>query len=398
MKVNGVTCILNMPESVKSDEESDKLPPYEPVTAHVVDEYPACPNSWMHGSSKASSYFVPVKTGRGMWLDFNGNKDNEHEIAVVISVQGVNPITGQKQIGKELRLEKYATKCPVHDIEFHQDRWCPSCSFKWPAQNFISSVATPNGQFWLDGFRSEDGKVRQYIVSPEEAKGVAYNVIDKDKPKEEQERVFAIGVAFYRSKEKKYQSYRTRLSDSFCRGITLASQAVTVHAQLYTSGSLGNALKSKSLRSKSAWAKNCQTGASAASAAPDSNDSDDVGVREKRTSVGPPEFPDLIDGLVDQTLYKGGPFISNEPAERMYTFNSAEARAEVKPLNYEVAAGARIEQRVHEDVNELSYWEEEPIGLLYINYADEASVVEILKQGKRKEVTEGFLAVCPVGN
>src|SRR5690606_10809222 len=111
---------------------------------YVVDEYPSCPDTWMNGSSKASSYFVGVKEGHGMWLDFNKLQEHEHDVAVVISVQGVNPITGQKT--SALRLEKYETKCPVHDKEFGQENFCKDCGFKWPSQNFISTNATPKGQ------------------------------------------------------------------------------------------------------------------------------------------------------------------------------------------------------------------------------------------------------------
>lgn len=208
MSANGLAVTLNMPESV-AEKEAGELPPYAPVEAYVVDEYPDCPPNWMNGSSKAASYFVGVKEGHGMWLDFNKLTEDEHDIAVVISVQGVNPITGQKT--SALRLEKYENKCPAHDKEFAQDRFCKDCGFKWPSQNYISSNAAPNGQFWLDGFRDGEGKVRQYIFTEEQARGVAAAIIGSD-------RVFAIGIAFFKSKEKKPQRYGGYGYETLSRG------------------------------------------------------------------------------------------------------------------------------------------------------------------------------------
>jgi uncharacterized protein YegL len=196
MNVNGFSVTINMPESVKSKDDADDnaLPPYAPVVAHVVDEYPASPSNWMHGSSKASSYFVGVKPEHGMWLDFNDNSKNERDVAIVVSVQGINPITGQKT--SELRLEKYEKSCPVHNEEFAQERFCKSCGFKWPAQNYLSSTGTPKGEFWMDGFRSPDGKVRQYIFTEEQARGIANSVIGDD-------RVFAAQRVLNRSQYQK---------------------------------------------------------------------------------------------------------------------------------------------------------------------------------------------------
>jgi hypothetical protein len=198
-----------MPEALKTrtdehgNEVANGLPPHCPIDAHVVDEYPACPDTWMHGSSKASSYFLGVEEGRGMWLDFTGNSyGHKHDVAIVVSVQGVNPITGQQQRG--LNLEQYRNQCPVHKVDFKQDRFCPKCKYSWPAQNYLAT--TTNHPLWIDGFRTADGKVHQYIMTADEQRGVAAQVIGDD-------RVYAIGVAFYLSKEEKpqpkYTSYRS---------------------------------------------------------------------------------------------------------------------------------------------------------------------------------------------
>lgn len=200
MEIKGLSCTLNTPDALKSEKDSEgneighRLPPYDPQPAYKVDEYRACPENWMNGSSKAGSYFVPIKTGKGMWLDFNHCTHHDHHVAIVLSIQGINPLTGQKQ--DKMEIEQYEDKCPVHDVDFRQDRFCPECNYSWPAQNYLTTTTTPNGRLWLDGFRAPDGKVRQYVFTEDKLKGVAAQIIGED-------RVFAIGAAFFLSKEPK---------------------------------------------------------------------------------------------------------------------------------------------------------------------------------------------------
>lgn len=198
MAVNGLKVTLNMPKAVARVQNPDGsegtagLPPYNPRAAFAVDEYPACPDSWMHGSGKASSYFVPILPERGMWLDFQANLQHTHHVAAVISVQGVNPLTALK--ADPIRLEQYREKCPKHDLAFQQDRFCSECKYKWHPQNYLCS--NNNSPFWIDGFRTEDGVIRQWFFTEEECKGVAAQILGS-------ERVFAIGIAFFESKEPK---------------------------------------------------------------------------------------------------------------------------------------------------------------------------------------------------
>jgi hypothetical protein len=129
-----------------------------------------------------------------MWLDFNENSNNTHHVAIVISVQGINPITGMPC--KDAQLEQYIEECPKHKIKFGPDRYCSKCDYKWPKQNYVCTTGTPDGFLWLDGFRSVEGIIRQYILTAEKMRGVASNLIGKD-------RVYAIGLSFFISKDKK---------------------------------------------------------------------------------------------------------------------------------------------------------------------------------------------------
>lgn len=324
MQVNGMFAEINCPDALEGDDLHG-LPPHAQVAAHVVDEYPACPKDWMHGSGKASSYFIGVDPGKGMWFDFTQNQGNEYEIAVVISVQGVNPLTGQKMT--ELRMEQYKNQCPLHKCDFQQDRFCPECGYKWPAQSYIS---TTTGQtLWLDGFRNEQGEVRQYIITEEEMKrGVAQQMIGED-------RVWAIGFAFYRSKEKKPKPvYRAR------RMMTKSLGGGGAYA--------ASAMKSLSFNSTADY----------------------------------DECDYALESCVPCSTEEG-------------TRGVEEVRATKK---LEVGAGARIDQEIGVDPKDIDYWEEEPIGLIYVNYVTPETVAKIVAEGKRQEAKDGFLNSVDVGN
>ncbi len=368
--VNGIKCQFNMPEAVKSEflknedgefvldgdgkkiEKKRGLPPYRQRRAFVVDKYPACPSNWMNGSALASSYFVPIKPEHGMWLDFNANSNFTHEVAVVISVQGVNPLTGRKQ--NKLCLEKYTTKCPRHKVEFKQDRFCPKCKFEWPAQNYLASTGTPPGEFWLDGFRAPDGKVRQYVFTEQESRGVAKAILGND-------RVFAIGLAFYLSKEAKP---------------ALPPMPMRSYSSFGFSGEeLGGASKLLSMDD----GENTSGGGL-------------IGLEATASSA-------LQKGLpVSTTHAPKGP--GGQTASRGHSLRSRHRlhSKAVKAKTYEVAAGASINQDIHADPKELDFWEPEPVGMIYLSYCDERAADEILDSGMREEVREGFLDGIPVGN
>ena len=375
MEVNGLKATLNMPKAVERKRDKDGneiaqgLPPYAPRAAFVVDEYPACPTSWMHGNSKASSYFVPILAEHGMWLDFTQNMhyrvgDDVYDVAVLPTIQGVNPLTGMKS--DPLRLEQYKNKCPKHDKEFAQNRFCDDCKFSWHPQNYLSSN---NGSpFWIDGFRTEDGTIRQWYFTEEEAKGVAAQIIGD-------ERVFAIGVAFYLSKKPKprpnitytYRSYPyyygsimncaapvdgSAWNESFDVSI---SNSVTGSS---TGGPIGFSGSKKDIYKKSTKAETRRTRGSGQRRL--------LGARKAQPRHNSPEMQEHIFAL--------------------------QSDVESNQLQLEIGAGAKIHQRINPDPQELDYWQEEPAGFIYINYCDVATAESILAAGKRQEVEDGFLA------
>jgi len=71
MKVNDLKAAFHMPEALTpkinketGEEKVQGLPPAAPRFVFPVEEYSACPSNWMHGSSKASSYWLPVNYPR----------------------------------------------------------------------------------------------------------------------------------------------------------------------------------------------------------------------------------------------------------------------------------------------------------------------------------------------
>lgn len=196
MSSNGLYCGVNMP-SAKSGEDIHSLPEYAKMKAYLTDEYHAVPKNWMQSEGRLASYFIGVLKGRGMWLDFNKNANHKHDVAIVISIQGVNPITGLPCT--DPCLEQYIDNCPKCKEKFKANRYCEKCEMHWPKQNYICTTGQPNGELWLDGFKSAEGIIRQYIFTEDtvsKINGVASNIIGKD-------RVYAIGISYFLSKNPK---------------------------------------------------------------------------------------------------------------------------------------------------------------------------------------------------
>lgn len=204
MTIDGLTCVLHESNKLGSkyasgvgrDEIANCTPSGSPIEVLDVDEYPACPDIWPRGDDQCKSYFASVRSNHGIWMDFTGCLHDAYDVAIVVSVQGINALTGLQT--DNIDLEQY-DKCPKHDIEFGRDGYCAKCGFKWPKQNYLSTIGQ-NGVLRLDGFRASNGEVRQFIFTNDPTKGVASQLIGDD-------RVYAIGIAFFRSRIPKELSF-----------------------------------------------------------------------------------------------------------------------------------------------------------------------------------------------
>ncbi|RLG67577.1 MAG: hypothetical protein DRO11_09970 [Methanobacteriota archaeon] len=383
-------CVFNMPTKISSEFDGDEeishyLPPYAPVDVHPVDEYEACPTNWMHGSDMVSSYFVGVKEDHGMWIDFNECSYHTHDVAIVISIQGINPITGQKMVAdKALRLEQYHKKCPIHNTNFKQDRYCEKCGFKWPGQNYLATTGTPEMKLWLDGFRTPDGKVRQYIFTEDKVRGVAAQLIGE-------ERVFAVGIAYYLSKHKKpYTSERPKgrsMSGNFGGSPLICN--LDGWNKYGDSGSpilgIGETLSSNSGDIVDNVDFNFFAG-----------DSVEIG-----NSVGNISCNNIgaTAGMTPKSTKGVGHIKASKSILRAQASVSPSMNVQpVTPVKkLEIGAGALIKQRVYDDPKMMSYWEEKPAGMIYINYCDEETKKKILDGGRRADKKDGFMKDIKVG-
>lgn len=161
------------------------LPPGKPLPTYKVSSFKKRPDNWMNVEG---SVVVPVKADKGLWFDWTLN--DQENTAVLPSVKGCNPITGQQIDG--FTLESYQNKCPVHGVDFEKDRYCPECGYKWPIQNYVTSPS----YLWLDGFRDVDGTVRQFFFTEDMMRDVASHKIGSENT------VPAFGFAFYTPLEK----------------------------------------------------------------------------------------------------------------------------------------------------------------------------------------------------
>jgi hypothetical protein len=342
------------------------LPPYAPVSGYFTDDYPAAPESWPRSSGSTASYFVGVKEGHGMWLDFNFCRHHSHHVAVVVSIQGINPLTGRKT--SNLTLEKYPDDPSIEE-------WLRGY------QNYLATTSTPNGRLWIDGFRAQDGTVRQYVFTKDESKGVAAQLIGVD-------RVFAIGATFYVSKTPKPPSQQHFLRSA---GLIGASGP---------SGPSGEALYSAKVKgvSYTEWLAHTTT----------TNCSLIDAVSESKYSLAPePDMSALMNstGRIKRRSGIGGLScdVEHRLASHEKVIQSAVEHAmfmapvEIQPEEkLEIAAGAQIQQTLYRDHEPLDFWQTEAAGVVIVNYAPQSVVDRILQAGAKPK--EGFLGALKVGH
>jgi hypothetical protein len=397
MTVNGLSVGLNMPEALKTSGTGEtefvhSLPPYRPRRAYLVDEYPACPDSWMRSSGRVKSYFVPVLKDAGLWLDFNGCWSHAHYAAIVVSVQGINAVTGLPC--KDPQLEQYRDECPKHKEAFGPDRLCKKCNFKWPKQNYLSGASTPYGSLWLDGFRAEDGKVRQYVFTESEARSVAKAVIGGD-------RVHALGISFFLSKEAKpkpqqniTRSYHTLTAphvDTMMIDNSLSFGPIGCEGD---SGPSGDNIVTSWGASLSSSASNDAGNITYSAGSTEKYSADLIPLKGTMKSAG---------GMKRSLDAKPRATASVNMMSMKKSLMSAPG-ASIPKINMvqqlEVAAGARINQQVYDDQHDLEFWQKEPDGLIIINYCSAEDALKIINAGKVdvSGSNEGFLQKVPTGN
>lgn len=377
MRNNSFSVGFNMPDALSGDR-TFRLPPYAKRMPYLVDKYPACPKDWLRSKGIVKSFFVPVIEGKGMWLDFNENENHTHHVAIVVSVQGVNPITGMSC--NDAQLEQYIEECPKHKIKFGPDRYCKKCDYKWPKQNYITTTATPSGMFWLDGFRTVEGVVRQYILTAEKMRGVASNIIGKD-------RVYAIGLSFFVSKEKRPKEVDT--------GILRSAYTSTYNPHVmvywdYQPEGLDFYYRGTSI------IYNTSDNINADSLSIDVSNSSSGGTKSSSSTYG---MASASKGVYGDTKGTYAEKKKSAPPGTLCSMAASPARS-VQTKKLEVGAGAKINQSVYDDPERLDFWHDKPESIICVNYCSEKEAQEIIEQGEIdiEGHKEGYLKEVPVGN
>jgi len=165
-------------------EIAQSLPPYGLTQVHDLVEYPDAPESWVRANApNERTYFfgVPRSPERGIWFDFQSFQYDQHDVAVRVSMQGIDALSGMR--ADDTRLHWYKNNCPRHNTPFVSGRFCQQCNYAWPGVNFLStSGARKDGAtLWLDGFRNTEGDVRQAIFVDDPNRGVAAQLIGEDR-------------------------------------------------------------------------------------------------------------------------------------------------------------------------------------------------------------------------
>jgi hypothetical protein len=369
------------------------LPPCAKVRAYEVDAYPACPPDWMRGNGRDRSYFVPVEADRGLWLDFNRVANHKKHVAVLISIQGLNPVTGRPA---GLTLEQHDKDCPIHAHAFEGGRFCKECGFAWPKQNYVCTTGQSRGQMWLDGFRGADGTVRQYYFTPETAKGVATQLLGA-------KRVFSLGVAFFLSKTDKppepvspLRHFGSYYGSSPSYGGLLGSNNFNTDMDsVGESKWLGicSSGPTKSGGSKTTNVSNVSEAYLMASKAVSRSMKIGSSLPSNAVSYSADSIPHLSSGDLGACN-----LMPPDGAEcDRGSLDEGAVDLSWQKSKLEIAAGEKIAQEIGDDPEGLDFWEPEPVGSIFINYCPSELVDEILKKGARATQADGFLQNLKVG-
>lgn len=378
-----------------------RLPPGVALEVYPMDAFLKVPENWMKGQGV---FVVPVRPNKGLW--FNWRMNSEANTAVIPTVKGCNPITGLQTSG--FHLEKYENKCPKHNVDFMADRFCPKCNYKWPDRNYVSMSPA-----WWDGFRSEDGTVRQFFFTEDELRDVATAMIGKENT------VPAFGFAFYGPKERRpeitassrYGSLKLMGSQSGLHSYGSSVDGGSI-GMIANSGS-GTWVNALNAGPAAVYFNNCSTSdtvkcsatPTAAGTTPtaasskggrisspvkhlESYCSGSIKIKRSKNSIQSKSF----SFVPDMELSKGAEIsedgLDMEPGKAP----EIQERKEIKEVA--VGAGAKIDQALPNDSYALDTWKDVPDAVMTIYFVFQEKFEELKAGGMRdfKEVENGMLA------
>jgi hypothetical protein len=327
---------------------------------------------------------VPVRPDKGLW--FNWRDNSEINTAIIPTVKGCNPITGVQTSG--FHLEKYETKCPKHGCDFLAERFCPECNYKWPDRNYVSMSPS-----WWDGFRADDGSVRQFFFSEDELRDIATHMIGKENT------VPAFGFAFYSPKEPRIEQIGALRGVTCCSGDVLYESNQPQHMHVY----LSNSAPATAYSAVPCAASFCcesnfsETSLGAETVLDAKSKSGGIKRSGRGFSKSLSKSADLIRQQKDYDL-NHVPISDGGMDESLYlSERSVEPSKPVKEVS--IGAGAKIRQTLNPDSYPLDSWHETPDAVMTIYFVFQEKFEELKAGGLRdlEGVKNGMLQGLPVG-
>jgi len=342
------------------------LPPGIPLEIYYSDQFKKWPKNYID-----KAFLVPVRPNKGLWFDWT--LCAAANTAVLPTVKGCNPITGLQTSG--FHLERYDTKCPKHGCDFIGDRYCPECAYKWPAQNY--ACVSP---LWWDGFRSDDGTVRQFFFTEDELRDVATALIGLENT------VPAFGFAFYKPKVPRppvnHIYHSPGMFEVKCSSWSYTNSGSEASTYLYSSAiddssALRGMKKMRGISGKLSGGYPTPDSSQALYCASAMSDTSGVPMA---CAAGPAEM-DLL-GEVD--------------CKRGFSAERGEPKV-VKEVS--VGAGSKINQALAADPHPLDSWCDTPEAVMTIYFVFQEKFEELKAGGMRdlEGKKEGMLSGVPVG-
>ena len=355
----GFRARIKRAERLLDDGRVHGLPKGSDIEVFPVDAFKHPLPSWMAG---AGNYVVPVQPNCGLWFDWTMN--NEYNTAIMPTVKGMNPITGQKTQG--YGLEQYQENCPVHGTQFKDGRFCEECNYKWPPQNYVCHPNT----LWWDGFRAGDGTVRQFFFTEDMLKSIPERVLGA------KETVPAFGFCFYKPKTPRAKPTWVSPSRSTFNHSQLATYLnspsfISVDVE---EGCTGCGWDPHPM-SAPQWSSTLSNHSSLSSSQPQTSASSQA----HRVPIS-----DCMDFVA----------VCQEAKTSAFLPRGVNASVDVG-----VGAGAKIDQCLASDSLALAEWSEEPASIMRLYFVFEDQYKEIKSKGMRdlNGDREGFLSGLPVG-
>jgi hypothetical protein len=338
------------------------LPPGLPVPVFPIAALPAAPEGW---GRAAGTYVCPVSASWGLWFDWTMN--DPLNTAVLPSVKGMNPITGQKI--NTIDLEQYKDKCPIHGCDLSHERYCEECGYKLPPQNY---VCAPN-RLWFDGTRQPDGSVRQFFFTEEDERDVASAVIGKENT------VPAFGFAFFKPKNPIVSAPTRSRGVVNCSAFSMDEEEIT-YGGLVLDSCAYDAPMTKSIA----------TGAmSSYGTSSESSSSGNI----SNSSMSMEKY-----SANDIKVLRGADARAKRP--EMYARKGAAEEVKDVKKAVSVGAGARIDQTLLQDTLDMKDWNEEASGIIRLYFVFEPQFTKMLREGGIKDIVGnkvGYLDGVEVG-